>query len=326
MSSTPFKILNKETDFSFFTDTFHLEINRNAPDDVLSSSRLLPGAKTTGRILNLVSDFKKIFIAPTGIFFHMFSDTVGPLLQQYALDSNVEIVIDTSVLSNQMFVTGDTKFNKDTFTGFFIDALVSKGISVTLFDRNNYDYINLNNFYINDFQFYVGDTYSDMFNLFKEQVIPQEAVPYRYTYLSRKAVQSDHNRVDDESVLESYFSGLGYEIIYPEDFVSFPDQLRYMYSVKVLVALSGSGLLNSVFMQPGQTVVEILTPLIIPLGNTENPYKSSLIEDLHHFYSVMCFKKSHLYMAVDNKERKAVDVISKIENNHKLKQLLSSVE
>ena len=340
MSSTPFKIHGKQTDFTFFSGVHHLNITKDQPEQILSSQRVTKGYKESSKSLSLISDKKKIFVSPIGAFFHMFSDTVAPLIQQYELDSDVDIIIDISVISRKIFSTNQSEFSDNSFTGFFIKALKDSGASVTLIDKYDYDVININNFYINDYQFYVGDTYSAMFNLFKNHIDYPDASPTKKTYLSRKRIPSrveiftdknnlevvsNDNRLDNEEVLEQYFESLGYEIVCPDDFGSFQEQLNYMYSVKKLVSVSGSGLTNSLFMQPNQTVIELVTPLCIPFDDEDNPYKSILIEDLHHFYSTMAFKKHHKYFALNNENKSSAAIIGQIENDLSLKQFLGSI-
>jgi hypothetical protein len=340
MSSTPFKIHGKQTDFTFFSGVYHLDIPRDQPEQVLNSEKVIEGYKESNNSLSLISDKKKIFVSPAGAFFHMFSDTVAPLIQQYSMDSEVEIIVDVSVISRKVFLTNQVEFNDNSFTGFFIKALKDIGASVTLINKYDYDVININNFYINDYQFYVGDTYSDMFNLFEQHIDNPNNKPNKKIYLSRKRIPSrikifkdrnnldvvsNDNRLDEEQLLEDYFTSLGYEIVCPEDFESFQQQLNYMHSVKSLVSVSGSGLTNCLFMQPNQTVVELVTPLCIQFEDENNPYKSVLIEDLHHFYSTMAFKKRHKYVALNNQDKSASSIINQIENDPSLKQFLGSI-
>lgn len=340
MSSTPFQIYGRQTDFTFFEGEHHLPVFRNLPEEILSSEKVKQGYLDIENLLSLVSDKKKIFISPEGAFFHLFSDTLAPLFQQLELDKDVEVIVNISKISNPMFTTNQTEFTDNSFTGFFIKVLKDRGISVKLINKNYYDAININNFYINDYKFYVGDTYSALFNAFSRYVNDSTIEPYRKAYLSRKRipsrievftdsskreVMSNDNRLDNEELLENYFKDLGYEIVCPEDFESFQDQLDYMYSVKTLVSVSSSGLSNSIFMQPSQTVVELVTPLQIPFDDENNPYGSILIQDLHHFYSTMAFKKSHKYIALSNEHKKSSEIINQIEKDPTLKNFLSSM-
>ena len=53
---------------------------------------------------------------------------------------------------------------------------------------------------------------------------------------------------------------MGYESIYaPEKFKNFEEQINYFNEVKTLVAISSSGLANSLFMQPQTTLFELQT-------------------------------------------------------------------
>jgi hypothetical protein len=339
MSSTPFKIYGKDTDFTFFEGEHHINSFENSQEVVIRSDNIKTGYLDADNVLWLVSDKKKIIISPEASFFHTFDNSIAPLIQQYELDKDVEIIIDIFKLENPEHSTNNTELNDDSFTGFFIKALRDCGIKVTTINQKKYDAININNFYVNDHQFYPGDTYSSMFNMFSEYVIDKDSNPDKKVYLSRKKVQSrefiyedtdgnkvsiHESRIDDETVLERYFLSLGYEVIYPEEFKSFIDQLNYMYKVKTLVSLSSSGLTNAIFMQPNQTVVEIVTPLTIGLEDN-TPYKSTLIEDLHHFYSTMAFKKRHKYVALNNQDKSASSIINQIENDPQLKQFLGSI-
>lgn len=340
MSSTPFKIYGKLTDFVFFEGEHHLPLFRHLPEEFLSSEKVKKDYIKTDNVLSLVSDRKKIFISPVGAFFHLLNDTVAPLMQQLELDRDVEVIIDISKIGNPSFTTNQTELADNSFTGFFIKVLRDNGVTVNLIDKFHYDAININNFYITDGKFSIGETYSSMFKLFSKYLSNLELPPHKKVYLSRKRIPSrieifkdsknnevvsDDNRVDNEEQLENYFSNLGYEIVCPEDFSSFQEQLEYMYSVKTLVSLTGSGISNSMFMQPNQTVVELVTPLQIPFDDENNPYGSVLIQDLHHFYSTMAFKKGHKYIALSNEHKKSSEIINQIEKDPSLKHFLSSM-
>lgn len=345
MTATPYKIHGRNTDFTYFEGEHHFknyyEYSDNAPPvmPIQSSKTILKGYSEESNVLNLTSDRRKIYISPIGAFFHIFTDSVGPLLQQYEVDPDVDIIIDISWIKDESYSTNHTKFNENSYTGFFIKALKEAGASVTLIDRHEYSAINIKNVYVNDYEFYAGDIYSSLFNLFKTYIHNPDQKPFRHTYLSRKkvpsrietfthpsgeVVTSNDNRSDNEQVLEDYFSSLGYEIVYAEDFETFQDQINYMYQVEKLVSLTGSGLTNSVFMQPGQTIIEIMTPLVIPFPDLDNPYKSILIEDLHHFYTVMAFKKKHTYLAIENQNKGSIEIVDKINSDPKLKRFLQN--
>jgi capsular polysaccharide biosynthesis protein len=112
--------------------------------------------------------------------------------------------------------------------------------------------------------------------------------------------------------MESYFSSLGFEIIYPEDFLNFNDQLIFFNEVKIIAGVTNAGLLNSIFMQPGGIVLELTVPLIV--------YGT---EKIHHQYKGLADVKEHMYLSLFSM-RKVDDFIDKIENNKMIKELLLS--
>lgn len=315
MSTTIHEMESQVTDFTFVSQVSHIRIDPNRRSPQLGLNSVSEGYGGVVNSLDLVSDTKKIFITPITAFYHFFNDTVGPLFQQYKMDPDCEVIIDISIMTNDNIDYGDSSLSKDRFPGFFIDMLEKLGIRYRLIEVNKYDVININNFYINNYSYFVGDTYGDFFNLLKN-VLGDVEKPSRYVYLSRskRNVQAiskrPDTRIDDESLLEQYFSELGFDIVYPETFSTFADQVNYMRTVKVLVSITGSGLTNSIFMEPGQTVVELVTPLTIYVE-----YMKETVEDLHHIYSVMAFKKNHNYIAINNKNKSAQDVIDRIESN-----------
>lgn len=340
MSSTPFEISGKDTNFVFFEGEYHLPLFRHLPEEFISSDKVKNGYIKAENVLSLVSDKRKIFISPVGAFFHLLNDTVAPLMQQLEADSDVEVVIDISKIGSPSFTTNQTEFTEESYTGFFIKILRDRGITVNLINKFYYDAININNFYVTDGKFSVGETYSTMFKMFSEYLDNLGSPPYRKTYLSRRRTALtvktlkdsknnelvyDDSRVDNEELLESYFQSLGFEIVCSEDFGSFLEQLEYFYSVKTLVSLTGSGLSNSMFMQPSGNVVELVTPLSINFDDDNNPYGSIFIKDLHHFYSTMAFKKGHKYIALSNQHKKSSEIINQIQNDPSLRYFLSSM-
>ena len=104
------------------------------------------------------------------------------------------------------------------------------------------------------------------------------------------------SRIDDHEKIEKYFSSIGFEIIIPENFKNFEDQLNYMYETKILISLTGSGLTNCIFMQPEQKIVEIFTPLII--SKTKNDLNINFQEEWHFFNHRMSAIKQHKYFSL----------------------------
>lgn len=121
------------------------------------------------------------------------------------------------------------------------------------------------------------------------------------------------NRMDDEKLLEDYFRGLGFKVVYPEDFKLYKDQLALLACTKTLVSITSGGLAASLVMQPGTTVVELSTPLEEDSGTFRT----------HVHYRELSDVNRKTYISIPH-GRVAEEVISYIESNNPLKTFLSS--
>lgn len=109
-------------------------------------------------------------------------------------------------------------------------------------------------------------------------------------------------RVEDEEILIEYFQNKGYEIVYPEDFNSFEEQIKFFDDVKTMICSSGSGMANMMFMQPGNIVIELQTPVLI-----------AGTQQVHPFYEGFAWAKRHNFITIPN-ERKSAEIIEHFEN------------
>jgi hypothetical protein len=131
--------------------------------------------------------------------------------------------------------------------------------------------------------------------------------------------------MDDHEKLDNLFASMGYEIVKTEELESFQEQLDLFYETKVLASITGSGLANAAFMQPGQTLIEIITPLVVPVGvpgrpkDITDPYYT---QELHNFYKNLAFYKDHTYFGIHNNERSFEVLNDKIEKDHRIKTFL----
>jgi hypothetical protein len=101
--------------------------------------------------------------------------------------------------------------------------------------------------------------------------------------------------------------------------------LDLFYETKVLASITGSGLANAAFMQPGQTLIEIVTPLVVPVGSPghkkdlTNPY---YVQELHNFYKNLAFYKDHTYLGIHNEQRSFMLLKNVIDSDPKIKNFL----
>jgi hypothetical protein len=146
------------------------------------------------------------------------------------------------------------------------------------------------------------------------------AAPFRKVYLTRGGkggdigpiaesyeFYKDDLRMYEEEKLEKFFTDLGYEVIDPETkFDSIMEQMAYMREVKTLVAVTCSGLANMIFMQKGQTVIELQAELVQVVGAMD-PDNIIPKQNLHNFYQPLSFMGGHTYIGVPS--RRDPDVV-----------------
>ena len=162
---------------------------------------------------------------------------------------------------------------RDKVFDYLVAQMDEKGISYEIFEHD--DIVEVDNyFYFGRFHF-DESTARALSSVFNESVIAP-AEPHRKVYISRKRANTcqtsyltsdtveklnqaglDDLRIDEEGLLELYFSSHGFEILYAEDFETLQDHVNYMNSVKTLVSVFSSGLASLFMMQPNQVVVEI---------------------------------------------------------------------
>jgi hypothetical protein len=187
--------------------------------------------------------------------------------------------------------------------------------------------IYVNNFYLVTSPFFSEDDMDLLYKTCLKYIRKPDVEPFRTVYISRGYVtdrtyfeakpglrfKSD-NRILDEPVLEKFFLDNGVEVTHPEDFKDFVDQLNYFYETKTIISLTSSGISNALFMKPGSTVFEIVTPLILGLGiNGQGPIDTR--EDLHHLYNALVYIKDHHYISIPNHDRESKTIINKISGN-----------
>ena len=130
------------------------------------------------------------------------------------------------------------------------------------------------------------------------------------------------DRIDDEAKLESYLKTLGFEILTPEDFDSYQDQLNQIAEAKILASVTSSALHAGLVLSPTARVVEFSTNMYSQVDSLGNFIEES--GSIHSDYLLMAMTKNIPYTAIPNMSRKAQDIIDYIEANPDLKLLLAS--
>lgn len=285
-------------------------------------------------LIDLVSSQPKVFVSMTTSLYHLYHDCIGEFLSQYEVTPDALFLID---------ITGISDIDPlPEYIKMFFRFLNEKGIDYKPMDLRKYNKVNINNFYSrnpNAESLEINNPSPKIHEFAKRYIKEQNVAPTKKVFLSRKNYQNrdlsflikgrlpyeNDNRIDDEPLLQQYFEDLGFESICPEDFDRFEDQMTFFYNTKMIVSTTSSGFINACFMQPGNTMIEIATPLLSFsfLGNGITTPESQGQEEIHHFYHSMSMAMNHKFISLPNKERSATKIISMIENDILLKSFLS---
>lgn len=322
--------------FKFIDDNVFYKLDSDKRHHEIDEYALFKNIPEHGDYLNLTSNSKKILINMPNSIYHFFIDYAGKILKQASLEKGLELIVPDYTLKESFF---GTRIYLET-----LDLFRSIGIKVTVVDTDSYDGIILNKVYVMS-NYSVHQNYEKSLHEAALTLVENKNItPFRKVFLSRKymgdrqhsvdsvlPVKHD-NRIDDHSKIEEYFKTLGYEIVVPEHFKSLKEQVTFFYETKIIVSTTSSGLMNSAFMQEGQTMVELQTPLIVYMPPqdqmgviTNTPLdvsKMVAVEQLHYFYIKMAFQKKHKYLALNNITRESSYIIDTIENDKYLKALL----
>lgn len=322
----------KEDDM-FYRDDIFIPIIRGSLLDISQMTDSLP--ENRADILDLRSKEESIVLPIRDSFYHFMHDQVGLAIK--AIEKNPGIRIYFNVPDNLHDRIKKSEESGLQFISFFFKALKDAEIAYDLIDLSKYNGIIINNFHVLLDIPTSGNKPEKVFNFYKKYIVNDATVPHRMVYLSRRHITDrsyvndraaftkeagtlDDHRIDNHDEIDNFFRGLGFEIIIPEiDFKNFEDQIKYFHDVKVLVSATSSGLSNAIFMQPGQTVIEIESPITVIVNETKNDTLSDIIQgpnensvfqlELHNFYKTISFYKNHLYLAIPNQTKNSEDII-----------------
>jgi capsular polysaccharide biosynthesis protein len=259
--------------------------------------------------LSLISDTIKIIGNIPRNNYHFLIEFVGQvsLMIDSLSDKKIEFILDISTLFPQ---------EREYFCSLVTKLFQSKDATYRYVDSKEFNYININNFILltNTLVSFVNlisaaaKTFENFFSL-SDTINPSKKV-----YLSRKesALSGDPvttSRIDNELVIEKIFLDKGFEIVYAENFRTIEEKALFFRDVKVLVGLTGAGLANIIFMKPGQTVIEIVTPQLIPYDGGK-VYSA----EIHNLYRTICFNRDHILVNIQNQHRIA-DSITTVLNS-----------
>lgn len=314
-------------------------INPHTSDDLFyfrPGSNLLEGyfESSSAKTLNLITGRKKLIRSICFSFYHALMDDMSEILYALTKYPDHDVVIDISDISRGLY-SGTADWD---FFNFFVETLRENGTEVQLVELKKHDVIYIDNFRLVNFIYESGQKSNLIHEFFKKKVTNPDVEPTRNVFVSRGLIPKrygpedveglsfkDDNRMQNHRALEDYFAGLGYDIIHAEKFSSFPEQLNYFYSVKNIASLTGSGLTNAAFMQPGGSMFEIVTPLVVTVPPPDGPKDITnpfYVQEIHNFYKNLAYYQNHTFACVQNPNRSFEEFQAKIDGNPKLKAYL----
>mgnify|MGYP000043846564 FL=1 len=270
---------------------------------------------------------KKILLSLNIGMYNFYYTCVPAILLSHREQPDATLLLDSSG------VTWEDEKSYYKFLKRFLDDL---GIKYIIEDMSKFSKIYINNFYSADWFTRSEDELELLYKAVMPYVKNPSVRPFRTVYISRGKVEdrtfkytkpgasfAGDNRILDEEVLEKFFIDNGVEVIYPEDIPDFADQINYFYETKTLISLTSSGIANSLFMKPGGTILEIVTPLLQALGNPFDPNNPvDVREDIHHIYNAMAYNKNHYYLSIQNHDRQSQTIINKMLNHDSFSSLV----
>jgi capsular polysaccharide biosynthesis protein len=281
----------------------------------------------------LFSETPKVVLTPSNNFYHFFSEFMRDFLFLYKKDPNLLFIIDTTYI--------DLALNKINFFDFFLETLKFYNIKYLLHNFFNYNTIKIDNVYKRQKFSYELNHSKTMLEYFKPYIKDINVVPFKNIYISRKKayqkikkynfdnielnnMRNDDLRIDNESLLESFLIEKGFEIFYPEDFYNFADQLNLFYKAKTIACITGSGLANMMFMQPNNSVIEFITPLVHKFFDAELNIEN-YSQSHHLFYIERALIFNQNYIGINNKNQNVDILIKNIQNNKELNAIFNNI-
>ena len=277
----------------------------------------------------LDTDQLKILVHFSNRIYHFIVDTLSLVMKIKSLYPDIKIVLFTTEPLRKVESSTFYKTLIEVFKYLDIDYFVAEDSE----NDNCSKVYKIKNFITTDsrwFDYHRALTLLDVeaaVSCLKDlYLIKPCAEPFRKVYLKRLPADevigsiytgdgsySNDLRMYDEDELTDYFLANGYEIVTPEDkFATLAEQINYMSEVSDLAAISSSGLINCLFMQPGQRVIEILAEIV----NIDYLREDGLLATTQRLpmeYYPLSFLLGHSHIMISTK-RNAIDAIYGLES------------
>jgi capsular polysaccharide biosynthesis protein len=283
----------------------------------------LPKLHNDVKVLEFLSEEIKVVFRLQSSFYHFINDTLSSIMAVHAVDPNIRFILDTSNLAAEVV--------NQPFIKFLPRLLSSAGIKFEIVKLSDYTFLDLRNTLSQ--QYYdtgTMDSVERIHEVCKAFVSDPNVKPFRKVFVSRrlaghrvnhsdpdkKLSWGNDNRIDSHEESEDFFRSLGFEVVYAENFKTFEEQIQFFYETEILIGTTGAGLTNAIFMQSGQTVVELQTPLMITMN------EGMMQQELHFFYTIISFRRNHSHLMIPNFSRLTSDIKNKFKKDPFLKTFI----
>lgn len=250
------------------------------------------------------SERKRIVIRFESAFFHVFFHVLAPILYEYEINNNIEVILLHSSKEKDIFNN----------SGIFVVKVLKKYNIPYYFVQTHLVYPPvIKNFYYYEHVELCGDfikSLDGLIDTYRDFSKPND----KKIYVSREGKQNmlgtqlyllsdeeisqleikDDLRIDHEEKLEDFLIKNGFEIYTEGMFENIEDQIKYFDKAKLIVSLSGSGLTNILFLRENTKVIELSTT---QLARTR-------VEFHFHFYLIASLFSRKTYISIPNVQRK----------------------
>lgn len=195
-----------------------------------------------------------VFLCQQYIHFLIDGISVFLFLKQYI--PNLKIKIITNKQEHFAFMNyGNNNFQREVFKllGFTYEECL------LFVDSKQYNFTNVYDFNFSERSKAISNEHNFVFKITRDYFTPfltKETTKNKY-YISRSQ-NVDSRSIKNPFILEKYFYDKGYTPLYLET-MSFIEQANAFYNAEEIISISGTGLTNTIFCDPGTKILEINT-------------------------------------------------------------------
>jgi len=302
--------LEQAYDRNFYIDEHFIESKEGSSYSITKFDKNL-SINNNKNTLTFINKNNKVFINIFPEFFHYIAESLANIMLEFKIDKSVHFIVNISRLQDYY-----DKNNKEDYLIALKKLLNKINANYTIVNLNDNNII-INNFFYQS-PFVLRET--PILNLVEELLeiydVDTSIKPENKVFINRTKnmqVYQDGRtdiRISNQNEMINFLQNFNFISVKAEVF-SFEDKLKFFNNTKIISGNTGSGLMNSIFMQKNQKMIEFTSMLV-----TDN------FESLHGHYQGLAFIKNHLYLSIPH-SGDALQIIKTIKNNKFILDLLN---